>query len=60
MTGAIVIGFFDFKVANKRSVSLTGLDMKLPIANQIGRRPLIGSVLFGIGWASQDFALGRR
>ncbi|MEX8191881.1 DUF6691 family protein [Comamonas guangdongensis] len=50
MAGAIVIGLVAFTVARRRTVSLLGLDMKLPSATHIDRRLVGGSLLFGIGW----------
>ncbi|MGZ3238716.1 MAG: DUF6691 family protein, partial [Burkholderiaceae bacterium] len=44
--------------ANKQAVSLLGLDMKLPKANYIDRRLVIGSLLFGIGWGIAGFCPG--
>ncbi|MGZ3241632.1 MAG: DUF6691 family protein [Burkholderiaceae bacterium] len=58
MGGALAVGFFAFKVANKQAVSLLGLDMKLPKANYIDRRLVIGSLLFGIGWGIAGFCPG--
>jgi uncharacterized membrane protein YedE/YeeE len=58
MIGAIGIGFFAFRIANKRTRSLIGLDLKLPTANRIDRRLIIGSVLFGIGWGIAGFCPG--
>lgn len=58
MGGALVVGFFAFKLANKQTASLLGLDMKLPNANHIDRRLVIGSLLFGIGWGIAGFCPG--
>ena len=50
MAGAIAIGLVAFTVARRRTVSLLGLDMKLPSATHIDRRLVGGSLLFGMGW----------
>jgi uncharacterized membrane protein YedE/YeeE len=50
MVGAIAVGLVAFTVARRRAVSLLGYEMKLPRAQHIDRRLVIGSLLFGIGW----------
>lgn len=50
MAGAIAVGLVGFAVARRRTVSLLGLQMKLPTARQLDRRLVVGSVLFGAGW----------
>jgi uncharacterized protein len=50
MAGAIAVGLVAFALARKRSVSYLGLGMKLPTAQPIDRRLVVGSVVFGIGW----------
>ena len=50
MAGAIAVGLVAFTLAGKRSRSLLGADMKLPLSRQIDRRLVGGSVVFGIGW----------
>ena len=47
MGGAILVGFFAFSIAKKRTVSFIGAEMKLPTSSAIDRRLLIGSALFG-------------
>ena len=59
MAGAITISFFAFLVAKTRTRSLIGADMKLPGGRHIDRRLVVGSLLFGIGWAWPDSARGR-
>ena len=58
MAGAIGVSFFAFLFAKKRSRSLLGADMKLPMGRSIDRRLVIGSTLFGIGWGVAGFCPG--
>jgi hypothetical protein len=50
MSGAIAVGSMAFAVAKRRTQSLLGLPMQLPISRQLDRRLIGGSMLFGIGW----------
>ena len=50
MGGAIAVGFFAFRVAEKRSRTLLGAPLCLPQPGRIDRRLLFGSALFGVGW----------
>jgi uncharacterized protein len=58
MAGAIAVGVIAFAMANKRTVSLIGAEMKLPAARHIDRRLVVGSALFGIGWGVAGFCPG--
>jgi uncharacterized protein len=58
MGGAVLVGFFAFLLGNKRTVSLLGAPMKLPTAQHIDRRLIVGSVLFGMGWGLAGFCPG--
>jgi uncharacterized protein len=58
MAGAIAVGLIAFAMAGKRTVSILGADMKLPIARHIDRRLVGGSLLFGIGWGVAGFCPG--
>lgn len=58
MAGAILVGFFAFLVAKKRTRSFIGADMKLPTASAIDHRLLTGSALFGAGWGVAGFCPG--
>lgn len=50
MGGAIGIGFFAFRHAKKRARPVCAAEMQLPNSQQIDKRLIGGSVLFGIGW----------
>ena len=58
MAGAIAVAAIAFAAAKNRTVSLLGATMKLPIARDIDRRLVIGSVLFGMGWGVAGFCPG--
>ena len=58
MAGAVAVGTVAFLLARRRSVSLLGLDMKLPVARGIDRRLIGGSVMFGVGWGVAGFCPG--
>ena len=58
MAGAIAVGLVAFHLARKRSTSLLGAAMELPISRQIDRRLVLGSVLFGVGWGIVGFCPG--
>ena len=58
MGGAVLVGSVAFFIAAKRTRSLLGAEMKLPTASRIGRRLVVGSTLFGIGWGVAGFCPG--
>ena len=58
MGGAILVGFFAFTLAKKRTTSFLGGALHIPKANQIDRRLLIGAQRFGAGWGLAGFCPG--
>ncbi|PXX91913.1 hypothetical protein DIT71_08705 [Marinobacter vulgaris] len=58
MGGAILVGLFAFTLAKKRTLSFLGFDMRLPAADRLDKRLIIGSVLFGAGWGLAGFCPG--
>jgi len=58
MGGAILVGFIAFRFANKRATNFIGGAMHLPTKNDIDRRLIIGSLLFGAGWGMAGFCPG--
>jgi len=58
MGGAVVVGFFAFALARRRTQSFLGGAMHLPAARDIDRRLVGGSVVFGIGWGLAGFCPG--
>ena len=58
MGGAILVGFIAFRFASKRTTNFLGGAMHLPTKNDIDRRLIIGSLLFGAGWGMAGFCPG--
>jgi uncharacterized membrane protein YedE/YeeE len=58
MGGAIAVGFFAFAAAKKRTAAFLGGAMQLPMARDIDRRLVIGSLVFGVGWGLAGFCPG--
>jgi uncharacterized membrane protein YedE/YeeE len=58
MGGAILVGFFAFRLAGKRARTFFGGAMHLPHRRDIDNRLVGGSLLFGIGWGLAGFCPG--
>lgn len=58
MLGAIAVGFFAFRAAARKPVSLLGMPVHLPGTRLIDRKLLLGAVLFGTGWGIAGFCPG--
>lgn len=58
MLGAIAVTFFAFKLAKSRSLTYTGLALKLPTTQTLDIRLVLGSIIFGIGWGLAGYCPG--
>ena len=58
MGGAILVGFFAFAIARKRTTSFLGGALHLPTSKDIDKRLVIGGLLFGAGWGLAGFCPG--
>ena len=58
MAGAILVGFFAFRLAGRRGRSFAGGAMQLPTRRDIDARLVAGSAVFGIGWGLAGFCPG--
>ena len=58
MGSALVVAGIGYRLTNKRSAPLFEQDFHAPAAQVIDRRLLVGSALFGIGWAFSGYCPG--
>jgi len=58
MAGAILVGFFAFRLAGLRARGFLGGAMELPRRRDLDARLIGGSIVFGIGWGLAGFCPG--
>lgn len=58
MGGAILVGLGAFALAKQRTASFLGGTMQWPTNSPIDQRLVVGSVLFGAGWALAGYCPG--
>lgn len=58
MGGAILVGVVAFRFARKRTAAFLGGAMRLPTRDDIDRRLVLGSLVFGVGWGMAGFCPG--
>ena len=58
MGGAVLVGFFAFMLAQRRTRAFLGGAMELPQRRDIDNRLVGGSLVFGIGWGLAGFCPG--
>lgn len=58
MAGALAVSSVAFYFARRRQVSLLGAPLQIPTNRKIDRRLVLGSLLFGMGWAIAELCPG--
>jgi len=58
MGGAVVVGFFAFSLAKKRTSTFLGGMLRFPTNTQMDKPLVIGSLMFGAGWGLGGFCPG--
>jgi uncharacterized membrane protein YedE/YeeE len=58
MGGAVLVGFFAFALAKRRTTTFLGGALRLPSASHIDKRLVIGALMFGAGWGLAGFCPG--
>ncbi len=58
MGGAILVGFFAFAIAKKRTTTFLGGVLRFPSNRDIDKKLVVGSLMFGTGWGLAGFCPG--
>jgi uncharacterized membrane protein YedE/YeeE len=58
MGGALIIAVPGFKLVLRRSAPIFAAAFHLPVLDQIDRRLMLGSLIFGLGWGIGGFCPG--
>lgn len=59
MGGAIAVAIIPFSLAKKNKIQpVSGVKMELPTRTDVGKKLLIGSALFGVGWGLAGYCPG--
>jgi uncharacterized membrane protein YedE/YeeE len=58
MGGAVGVGLIAFRLASRRTRTLLGAPMQLPVSSQIDGALVLGALAFGAGWGLAGFCPG--
>lgn len=58
MAGAVLVSFFAFALARRRTRSFLGGALQVPARRAIDRPLVVGSLVFGVGWGLVGFCPG--
>ncbi len=58
MAGAVLVSYFAFRVAGKRSKTILSQQILLPTKKEIDARLILGSIIFGVGWGLAGYCPG--
>jgi hypothetical protein len=58
MGGAVLVSFFAFAIARRRTRAFFGAAMQVPTRRDIDAPLVVGSLVFGIGWGLVGFCPG--
>ncbi len=58
MAGAVLVSYFAFRVAGKRSKTVLSQQILLPTKKEIDARLILGSIIFGVGWGLAGYCPG--
>jgi uncharacterized protein len=58
MLGAILVSFFAFRIAAKKSSTVLGQPISIPTKKDLDARLIAGSAIFGIGWGLAGYCPG--
>lgn len=58
MGGAVLVGSAFYPLATRRTKSISGAPMRVPVAAGVDRRLVLGGVTFGVGWGLDGYCPG--